>query len=44
MVMTTTGASGLREVSPVRRPTASLPWRATKSVYFWFDNALIGVV
>ncbi len=44
VVITTTGASPLTEVSPVSSPTASTPWRATRSWYFWLDSALIGVV
>ena len=44
VVMTTTGASPLTEESPVSRPTLSAPWTRTRSWYFWFDSALIGVV
>ncbi len=44
VVMTTTGASPLTDVSPVSRPTFSAPCRATRSPYFWLDSALIGVV
>ena len=44
VVITTTGASPLTEVSPVNRPTVSSPYRATRSPYFWLDSALIGVV
>ncbi len=44
MVITTTGASPLTELSPVSRPTRSAPYRATRSLYFWFDSALMGVV
>ena len=35
---------GLRALSPVSRPTASRPWRRTRSPYFWLDSALRGVV
>jgi hypothetical protein len=44
VVMTTTGASPLTDESPVSRPTCCAPWRRTRSWYFWFDSALIGVV
>ena len=44
VVMTTTSASPLTALSPVSSPTRSAPWRATRSAYFWFDSALIGVV
>ena len=44
VVITTTWASPLTAVSPVSRPTAAAPWRATRSAYFWLDSALIGVV
>ena len=44
VVITTTGASPLMELSPVSRPTASGPCRRTRSPYFWFDRALSGVV
>ena len=44
VVITTTGASPLTDVSPVSSPTLAAPWRATSSPYFWFDSALIGVV
>ncbi len=44
VVMTTTGASPLMEASPVSSPTLADPCRATRSWYFWFDSALIGVV
>jgi hypothetical protein len=44
VVITTTEAPPLIEVSPVSRPTLSVPCRATRSVYFWLDSALIGVV
>ena len=44
VVITTTGASPLIELSPVSRPTLAAPWRATKSPNFWFDRALRGVV
>ena len=44
VVMTTMGASPLMLLSPVSRPTACAPWRATRSLYFWLDSALIGVV
>ncbi len=44
VVITTTGASELIDESPVSRPTLSAPCRATRSAYFWFDSALIGVV
>ena len=33
----------MRETSPVSSPTA-LAVAATRSVYFWFESALIGVV
>ena len=44
VVVMTTGASPLTELSPVSRPTAPGPYRSTRSLYFWFDSALIGVV
>ena len=44
VVMTTTGASPFTALSPVSRPTRSAPCRRTKSAYFWFESALIGVV
>jgi len=44
VVITTTGAAPLIVLSPVNSPTAASPWRATRSAYFWFDSALIGVV
>ena len=44
VVMTTTGASPLTDESPVSRPTLSAPCTRTRSWYFWFDRALIGVV
>ena len=44
MVITTTGASELMELSPVSRPTRAAPYRATKSPNFWFDSAFSGVV
>ncbi len=44
VVITTTGASPLTEESPVSSPTFSAPWRRTRSWYFWFDSALMGVV
>ena len=44
VVMTTIGASPLIDASPVSRPTWSAPWTRTRSVYFWLDSALIGVV
>ena len=44
VVITTIGASALTELSPVSSPTRSGPWRSTRSLYFWFDSALIGVV
>ena len=44
VVMTTTGASPLTELSPVSSPTLPAPWARTRSLYFWFDNALSGVV
>ena len=44
VVITTTGASPLTETSPVSRPTASAPWTATRSAYFWLLSALMGVV
>ena len=44
VVMTTTGALPLIELSPVSRPTASAPWRRTSSQYFWLDSAFSGVV
>ena len=42
--MTTTGAFGLIELSPVSRPTFSTPNSRPRSPNFWFDSALIGVV
>ena len=44
VVMTTTGAVPLTELSPVSRPTLSVPCRLTSSQYFWLDRALSGVV
>ncbi|CAM3883781.1 hypothetical protein ISCU110981_19245 [Isoptericola cucumis] len=44
VVITTTGAPALMDVSPVSRPTFATPCRATRSVYFWLLSALIGVV
>lgn len=44
VVMTTIGASPLTLLSPVSRPTLRAPYRLTRSLYFWLDNALIGVV
>jgi hypothetical protein len=44
VVMTTTGASPLIELSPVSRPTRSSPSARRKSPNFWFDNAFRGVV
>jgi hypothetical protein len=44
VVMTTTGASPFIVLSPVSRPTLSAPCTSTRSLYFWFDSALIGVV
>jgi hypothetical protein len=44
VVITTTGAPALMELSPVSRPTLPAPWRATKSPNFWLDSALSGVV
>ena len=44
VVMTTTGASPLTTLSPVNKPTLSLPCRSHRSRYFWLLSALIGVV
>ncbi len=44
VVITTTGASPLMLLSPVSRPTFAAEYRLTRSAYFWFDRALIGVV
>jgi hypothetical protein len=44
VVMTTTGASELIELSPVSSPARVDPYRAMKSPNFWFDRALSGVV
>jgi hypothetical protein len=44
VVITTTGASPLIELSPVSSPTRSGPWRSTRSWNFWLDSALMGVV
>ena len=44
VVMTTIGASPLTLLSPVSRPTLAAPYRLTRSLYFWLDSALIGVV
>ena len=44
MVITTTSASELIEVSPVSSPTRSAPKRRTKSECFWLLSALMGVV
>ena len=44
VVMTTIGASPLMLLSPVSSPTLAAEYRLTRSAYFWFDSALIGVV
>jgi hypothetical protein len=44
VVITTTGASPLIVLSPVSSPTWSGPYLFTRSLNFWFDSALIGVV
>ncbi len=44
VVMTTTEASGLIELSPVSSPTVPAPCLATRSPNFWLDRALSGVV
>ena len=44
MVITTTGASGLIELSPVSSPTEPAPCVATRSPNFWFESAFSGVV
>ena len=44
VVMTTIGALPLTLLSPVSRPTVSASYRRTRSLYFWLDSALIGVV
>ena len=44
VVITTTGASALIELSPVSNPTLPAPWIATRSWNFWLLSALIGVV
>ena len=44
VVITTIGAPGLIDVSPVARPTWSAPNMSDSSRYFWFDRALMGVV
>ncbi len=44
VVITTSGASELIELSPVSSPTVPAPYRATKSPNFWFDRAFSGVV
>ncbi len=44
VVITTTGASLLTLLSPVSRPTLSAPYRLARSVYFWLESALMGVV
>ena len=44
VVITTTGASPLTALSPVSRPTVSASYLRTRSLYFWLDSALIGVV
>ncbi len=44
VVITTSGASELIELSPVSNPTRPAPYRATKSPNFWFDSAFSGVV
>ena len=44
VVITTTGASPLIELSPVSSPTLSAPWARTRSLYFWLERALSGVV
>ena len=44
VVITTTGALPLMELSPVSRPTASAPRRSRKSPNFWLERAFSGVV
>ena len=44
VVITTTGASGLIEFSPVTSPTVASPYSRTKSWYFWLLSAFSGVV
>ncbi len=44
VVITTSGASPLMTLSPVSRPTLSSPWARRRSLNFWLDRALIGVV
>ena len=44
VVMTTIGALPLTLLSPVSRPTVSASYRRTRSLYFWLDSALMGVV
>jgi hypothetical protein len=44
VVITTTRASGLIALSPVRRPTVPGPCFATRSPNFWFESAFNGVV
>ena len=44
VVITTTEASGLIELSPVSRPTVAAPCFATRSPNFWFESAFRGVV
>jgi hypothetical protein len=44
VVITTTGASPLTALSPVSSPTFAGPYRSHRSLYFWLDSALIGVV
>ena len=44
VVITTTEASLLIELSPVSSPTRSAPCRAMKSPNFWFESAFSGVV
>ena len=44
VVITTTGASPLMLLSPVSSPTWPAPYRRARSLYFWLDSALIGVV
>jgi hypothetical protein len=44
VVITTTGASPLIELSPVSSPTFGVPWTRARSPYFWFESAFNGVV
>ena len=44
VVIITNGAVALIWTSPVKIPTAALPYSAQNSRYFWLDSAFIGAV